>query len=417
MSYVNLRQLYEKTRQRRPSIVEIDEVLIDALQKESEKSPSPEATVAYIIITVSAIFFFATYPTLVVKSYKLVQALQTQLALSLSQREFLNNHLEVTVSCGFVFVTIIGYVLVIPPSFLNRLSGGANVIFASVKRMSFLYLAYASIAVYVSVFFPLLFLYSYEPIPQSVTKWLTLVWLLVPMLLLSAIPTLILLFILVIIVINRHGVSTKSTPAHIIYRLLKLLDKTDQIKEASAVTLDQKRDLVDSVSEIAGLISSLYQNVKLSDGATIWSIKQMQQAGQNFLLLSSWIYFPQTNTFDRLSDRLCFYLNVFLTGRYHDLPRESVAGQPGLAFLQRRTSAIRKLIELLMFALYLGVPIAIFAGTISFFHVNVAPLIQSSLGLLYIIWAVLGFFSFSEKFAPDARSFLMDVFKSYVERK
>lgn len=411
ISEKSLNILYSKIRQNHSCIALVDNKVIDSFQKDLERRPRGPGI--YIVATLSVIFLAGSLPIVVVKGYRFINGLPLQY---LDQQNYLNSHAEVTVASILVLAAVIIYVF-LPFLFLKQ---ERHLI--TFKKTNINYVVYFSTLTYLVGFLALIFLNSYPITPEYVTKALTIIWFMVPVVILSFLPALV---FAVLVTIIGFGVgirgSVRSDPAFIIFELLELLEKLDELREPSELGPGQKQELIDRIARIAFKMRSMYltkgkTGSKFEKGVTTWAIEQMHQAGDNFERLSSWVYFPQPGTLDNLKDRICLYLNVFLSGHYHDLPREEVDELKGIVFNPKTITRTRKFVDLLMFTLYMGLPIAGFATIVSVLHLNIPPLIQSALSLLYIIWAVLGFISFSEKFAPEARQFLMDTIRAVLQR-
>ena len=106
---------------------------------------------------------------------------------------------------------------------------------------------------------------------------------------------------------------------------------------------------------------------------------------------------------------------MFLSGHYHELPRED--GEYAGIILAKPIGRTKQLIDLLVFTAYMGLPVIVFAGVVSFFRLDLPAVLQSALGFLYIIWSVVGFFTLAERFAPEAKAFMMAIMKSLIQRK
>jgi len=410
----DFKELYSMVRRRHPSLIGVDDSIVHAMGEELRDAQKSENTLIYIIAVSCSVFFCATYPLLIARAYRLARLLQTQLASMLSQREFLGNHPEIIVTCLLVLLVVPFYTMVLPHfrRIWNPLFKGEFP--PDIKKRGKKFILYILIVNYLVVFIPLLFLYSYTPISEFILKGITIVWLMLPLIIICTLPTCILLIILVLLFGNKFIVSN---PSYISYGLLQLLNLVDEVQGLADLKHHQKQNIVNSIVRISYMIKTLYKGSGLMNGSTQWSVREMERAGDNFLSLSSWIYFPQPNTLENLRKKMCSYLNIFLSGHYHELPREKMGEHTGIILVEERIAGLRRFIGLLFFAGYLGFPIAIFAAVTALFHIDVPPLIQSAFNILYITWVAFGFFHFSEKLAPDAKSLLIEVIKSLIQKK
>lgn len=412
---------YEEARQQHPNIIHLDDDHIDAFEDDLQKHSAADKTTIYIFSVSSAIFFLASYPWLIARSYELAISIQSQLWLGLSRRVYLDNHIEVIIASAIVFSAVIFYTLV-----LTRLETSQRSLFAKylasklvigINRKSVRYVTFALFANYFNILIPLLYLYSYQSAHESILKWVTVIWLMLPLAVLSILPTVILFFSLATLYFFWHRRNNRPNAASIVIELIHLLKELDDVSSLKSMKQSQRENIAIYITEISRQIMAMYDKHAQLNGAAQWSLSEMRRAGLNFLSLCSWIYFPQPETIECLKQRVCWYINIFLSGTYHELPREEVGEQRGIAFIDQRARGLRRIIEFLSFALYMGIPIATFAIIIAFFHVDVPALIQSALSLLYVIWAIFGFLSFSDKIAPDAKILLSDIIKAFIQRK
>jgi hypothetical protein len=404
----NLNTLYSTIRQKHPSVAVVDETIINSFQKELEQRET-WSSAGYIVVTLNAIFFLGSFPILVAYGYRFVRALPLN---SLEQKQLLNSHLEVMAASLFLVIGTICYTF-FPPAFARR----TKIVF-DFKRSDPRFLSYALTLNYIIGWLLLVLVTSYRVIPQSIINTLTIVWLMIPVLILSCLPTLVLLFAMTLLVLlpgMRQRSAKRSGPAFIVFELLQLLQQLNDVGGSSVVGVEQKKELTDRVSTIAFKIGTMYTPLESDIGTGRWAMQEMRRASRSFLALNSWIYFPQSSTFADLQYKVCLYLNVFLTGHYHELPRED--GEYADIILAKQISRRRKLIDLLVFTAYMVLPVIGFAGVVFFFRLDLPAVIQSALGLLYIIWCVVGFFTLAERFAPEAKAFMMEIMKSLVQRK
>lgn len=166
------------------------------------------------------------------------------------------------------------------------------------------------------------------------------------------------------------------------------------------------------IQNISRHIKYVYSKDLQGDWISSWSDKQMKIAAENFSLLSTWVLFPQAETIQNLKNRICFYINIFLTGNLHELPREETMGDHIKIFGSLKYEFLRKFVNFLLLCLYMLFPLFIIFLLTNFVKIEINPLIQSTLYALYIVWIFLGLFTFAEKVNPDIKSFLVDLFKN-----
>ena len=416
-------ELYGSIRERHPSIVDLDADAISEIEEESSTVRRTVNTWRYILTTFSALVFLGTFPTLAAKAYSIAVSWQEQFSAVLAQRQLLDSHPEIGISAFFLLFAVPLYTLVMSSKrfwrFVSpRLRSSRYVShFLDIDRSKSSYIGYTLILHYAILFLPLLYSHSYEVIPERILNILTISWLLAPMLVLALFPSFFLLLVLILIFETARPGLREATPAAIIIRLVRLIHRLDNAGELPTWNNELKDRLVESITTISDLMRTMYRNIAFSHAISQWSIDQMDRAADNFMSLAAWVYFPQPATVESLKDRLCAYLNIFVSGHYDELPREEIDEIGGIALIRQRRRGLRRFVVLLSLAAYTGFPILAMVILTTSFKVDIPPLIQSPLTVLYIIWAVLGLLSFSENLSPDAKDFLMDIINSVIRRK
>ena len=211
--------------------------------------------------------------------------------------------------------------------------------------------------------------------------------------------------------------SKYITPSTIALELLRLLDRADSIKNPSVLVHYERKEITQSVNRISKFIKYLYRYNTFVDSATQWSAVEMDKAADNFLSLASWIYFPQSTTIECFKEKICIYLNIVLTGNYHELPREPIERLSGLTSFQEKVKGFRKFLMFLYLGGYMALPVIILIVFIVLTRIEVPALAQSALGIIYVVWIILGLFTFSDRLNPDFKEYLKDILKGWISKK
>jgi hypothetical protein len=217
-------------------------------------------------------------------------------------------------------------------------------------------------------------------------------------------------------VISLGWASWYVDPVEVSMHLLELLHDLEGEDPLGPLASDGRNRALRSIAKISGMIGLMYET-NARNPAALWTSDEMNHAADNFLSLSAWVYFPQPGTLENLKREVCRYVNIFLSGYFHKLPRQAPGPQACLVFQKERARALGKALWFGVFLLYTVLPILVASVLLAIFHTSVPQALQSALPIVYLIWLGYGLFSFAEKFDPEARTFLADVLKSVLGRK
>jgi len=424
-------ELYESVKKRHSSILQLDADTIQRIEDELEKAKRTKNTFLWMASTLAVLFSIATYPFLLAKAYSFVVAWQKQLSAILYQRQFLDRHWVVWISSFLIFFAVplltIGFrtrvfrrlhehpTLGLP----FRLAGPENPV-ENIDGSKLEFIVYTVILHYILPLIPLLYCYSYRLLSKPILDSFIVLWLMAPMLLLASLPSilfLILLAVALVFIFKIDNLPSEKTPTTLIFYLVKLLHTLEELEELPISNNRTRSRLVNSIMRISNLMRRMYRDIAYSCGISQWSIQQMDQAADNFLSLAAWVYFPQPNTLENLRGRLCKYLNTFISGHYHDLPREEVSQFDVPSIAHQKRLGLRQFVTLLSLAAYMVLPVVAMATTVALFKIEIPSLLQPLLTIMYIIWVVLGLLSFADSLSPDVKDFLAEIVRSVVGRK
>jgi len=184
---------------------------------------------------------------------------------------------------------------------------------------------------------------------------------------------------------------------------------------------DNKGSLtVPSREEVALEIESLSLGLvevfnPLDQEIAYWTRVRMARNGSRIRLLTYWLYFSQDDTLNVLREKLLKILDVMLRGHLHYLDEileiDSI-GPP--EFSQKKFSKV--LIHSSM-AAYFILPVATFFFVAVRWNVQLGGIFQAVASLLYLLWVVFGFFTFSDSLSLESRTLLADVIKTILGRR
>jgi hypothetical protein len=196
--------------------------------------------------------------------------------------------------------------------------------------------------------------------------------------------------------------------------LIELLTELDQVQ--APLTNSQVSVSVQWIKSIASLMAGMYMDDLGRDQVSLWTAGQFKRSAKNFSALCIWLYFPQPGTLGNLHEYLTEYLNTFLTGYYHELPREELPDSDNLIGETPRQTWTRKVGNFVMLVGFMALPIAALSIIGRFFRFEIPVWAQSSATVLYVIWAALGILFFSEHLTPEGKELLNTVLKGVIPK-
>jgi branched-subunit amino acid transport protein len=128
------------------------------------------------------------------------------------------------------------------------------------------------------------------------------------------------------------------------------------------------------------------------------------------------VHFPQESTIDHLRSKVLTYLNIFLDGDLHRLPREILVEAQGIKEVNLPASVVRGFLRYLPLMLHAALPFVAYAITTSALDWSPSPPSHLALLYAYLIWLVWGVASSIEKLSPDAKSFVIDILRTIFGR-
>jgi len=352
------------------------------------------------------------------KALAWVQAVRPQLATALSQKEVLDGHVELHLSLILILFYAILYTIIIPSERFKTWSSKVHPASLPTKMLSKAKcpLWYTITVNYLALLIPLLWLHSYLPADSLINQWLLLIWMGLPFLALSAIPGIGVFYIFVLL-FAPIGFHMRPLTSQIAYDLARLLDLLDDLHTPRALLGVYREKILSRISEIAKLIDQSETASATMNGATRWANDQLKCASAHFLALASWVYFPQQDTLEYLRNKIVSYLNIYLLGELHRLPREAISESQGVKEVDLPPSVITSLTKYLPLMLHATFPIIVYAIAISVLKWEPSAATLSGLLFSYVVWLIWGVVASIERLSPDTRGFVMDIVKVILARK
>jgi hypothetical protein len=209
--------------------------------------------------------------------------------------------------------------------------------------------------------------------------------------------------------------NTRETSQYLALDLMRFLKRLGQVGGLGAQDAKGRDRLLYGIRTIAGRIRRIYPRSTEPTGS--WAREELARAGENFLSLATWLYFPMQGTVPSLRRAICGYLNIFLTGSLHDLPRNLSADNHAQKGSPHASSGWRRAVAYVGAFAYLGAPPLFILGLAVFRGISVPGAADAPLALLYLVWIACGLVAFAERFSPDARSLFADLLGIIAGRK
>lgn len=404
------RTLYDQMTQKATGLIRLSQATTDSVAERLRADQRSENTSRYIIAASGATLSVFITILLTGLCWHSVSSYYVLLKPIISKQQFYKLYPVLTFATLGSAAAIIFYTILIPITRLGVLVLRDNLF--DVDTRSVHYWLFACIGNYLAL--PILFAVAANLFPNAdqLIMGLLTAWLAVPSLALS------LLVSVLVVAELRHNIlkSRKGeSPQRVVLELLRLVRNIDTKRDLITLTYGQRRRLVDDIVGLAHRIGRFYDGA--TDPATIWARGQMRMAAKNFLCLASWLYIPQDGTILCLHESLLRYLNIFLSGKLHELPRHEVDEQHGLCFPSARLKGWRRMAVQVGVACYLVLPVLGFAVVVGVWKVQVPQILQTTVALLYLIWVIGGLLSLADRLNTETRTFVTDIIKTIVGRR
>jgi len=415
---------YGIARRRNPSLRRLSGKVLQQIETQIALSRSfvPSDVNDYIAIIVVALVSLASLPLLSETFYFYILNWREAIYASLSAKVFLDSHFGVILSIVLVLFAIPNYTLLLPRiwplfdamtrRFLRSKTKSKRFVDLKSGLGSFRYVLFAILSNYLAIILALILIISYTSLPKQIVLVTITVWFMIPGVILSIFP-LVLGAILVAIIRERRRPS-EGKSCGILFRIVKILNKIDNSGSLLNLSETMREDMAQRISRTGYIITSLYED-KYDDRRHPGPVNAMLlRAGMNFISLRNHVLLPKGDRFLTLKTELCRYFNAFAAGRYNflfiDTKVDSATDKGGLAEPARRQG----LFAFIMLAAFIALPIVLLVFVVNFLRIELAPIVQSLLGTLYIGWVTIGLFVFSDKMKPETKGLIKDLLGSLL---
>lgn len=285
------------------------------------------------------------------------------------------------------------------------------------------FIIFAVICNYLNFLIPMMYLYSYDSLHLHIYTQIITVWMIIPLAIFSFFCLITPFSIILKLTIDDSELKlSHEYPILVIAYLVAIIDYLSSKKGFFELRERDKDLLIESIVKISVFIRNMY-NLKKSeasqgvhDSLTLWNSEQMEIASQNFLSLITWILFPQESTYANLKNKLLDYLNIFITGEYHNLPREKMEMDLKSKELMHKTSKVKSYFPTMLLGFNMALPIIIYIIIQRLFQISISPQLSFLFNILYLIWVVVVFILYAGNLGPDARDFVKDIMTSIIKK-
>jgi hypothetical protein len=294
-----------------------------------------------------------------------------------------------------------------------------NDMYNNIKTNSFFFILFAVLFYYLELIIVISLSYSYsEIIPKALTRVVTLVWLMAPMVLISLLPAVLLFFMIAFLLSLLDNQRQQTVHIEIIIiKIAKLINQINKTDNGKYINLKERKDLAYSIYKISNEIRKIYTKEHAPNKALFWADSQMSKVADSFESLSTLILFPTDNDLSIVTTHMIPYLNGFLTNNYKQLPQELYGDLNSEAFTMKKRWFGNSLIGFISLGVYMISPIFVIGVLVSLFSVQIEPLIQTLLNILYGAWILFGTIYYSERLSPDFRKSLFDLLGAFIPNR
>lgn len=369
----------------------------------------------YFLIVILASSFFIYFPLVTIYQHQIIPTWCDKIVKLINQTSLFDLRNVESFNFILTYIAIVFYTLIMP-NFSKVIPQFLQLKYMNIQKGTSYYV-FTIILNYFALPIPLCIIIKNFLVNKPISNQIIYAW--IYLLLFALIMLLYMLFGILIMFIFfkwlnddlpvKYAYSTIFYLVEIIYLMLDYSD-------FSSLNPTIKKKLIKLIFKISDSIKNMYSENFADNKISYWSVNQINCAANNFSLLATWIYFPQENTLENLKLKLCNYLNIFLSGNYHDLPREETEEYQVVNSLIMKDNKLKKIFSLGKLCIFLAIPIVFYILFILLFNLKFDS-INYCLGILYLIWIVVVFIYYAESLTLDSKDFIKDIIKSILQRK
>lgn len=279
-----------------------------------------------------------------------------------------------------------------------------------IDNKNFKFKTFQIISLLLIVFALLVVLNSYSLISEYVTVVFTTFIFIIPLIIVSVLPTLVLLiFALDFIFLDKQEANEQYT--YTILNILEILYLLKDIKNSEQFTMKEREKVLVLIQIISTQISSFYENGSL--GSTfVWTKSRVQKIANRFHCFSIWVTFPMEDSIDNLKKDLINYVNILLSGNLNSLPFETQENDFISPNKSKLMSFGQRFFDSLWIVLLVLLPILIYFSVNSFYHFNLPAALEMPAQIAYLIWLLICVIPYLNEAAPEAKNLLLDFLKT-----
>lgn len=430
-SKLSVTQLYKDLCKKYKALYQVDDKFIRQIEEINIKHKEINRTRRIIAAITIALFFFSYTPSLLKMFFDFAKIAEIQLANILDIRDFLRFHQEVYISLLFLSVAIPLYTLVLPWMSLEQLKifilspktftkkfqlpkrRGSPLV--NLKKKNLTFIIY-TVTLYYFAFWGLIALgYSNNFISRDFMRPITIVWLMISALPFSILPAVILFALLISILAYIEFKRERSVkPELIIIEMLKLIKQVDEANNNTYISLQDRKLIADTINSVSGLIRRIYFRENSPNPIDDWANEKMNKVAVSFQSLGAKVLMPKENNLSNILSDIIPYLNAFLKVNYFDFPQETHDNLITSNITQKHSHSV--ILNFIFLTIYMTMPVIVVGILTDLFDLEIIPVIQTLLSILYAAWIIFGALYFSEKLRPDFRSWLIDILRAIIPK-
>jgi hypothetical protein len=404
------RSLYDQLRETDSGIVALEPEALQGIAKELSRQGEVFEAWRYIAASIGATFLLSIATVLVIGCWKLSGV------LSLQMLQIATHPGPFAWPCYILAFTAIIYAIepllsaykpiryILKPGLSERLP--------QINVTDFRYWLFACLGLYLA--FPIAFSAAVCKLQflRGSVQLVATVWLAPPCVLLSL---LVVAFAIISPIYKFNAEPLRCTVQHLALDLMRLIKLLDRVGPLGALGRGDRESVLVEIGSCARQIQRLYDGSE--NAARYWAQEQLTLAAVSFLSLATWVYFPQQGTVRSLRIEVFRYLNIFLTGNLHELPRGGTEGDNVIRSVPRTLSNWKKATVYVSALAYLCAPPVVLIAVSLAQLVSIPAAADAPLATLYLVWVVCGIAFFADKLSADAGERFIDLIKTVFGRK
>lgn len=407
-------KLFSEISQYYPPLKVPNDVALKKLNEGYVRVQENNGTRIYITASVTAAFFFLSFPLLLTWGYEALCSLQISLLPYLDQRAYLDSHHGVVLGLVLFSSAAVVYAFFMHRNSLRwilprSLRSGFRAI-PPIANTGWRFGLYQVLMTYLALAVAIFLLHSYFTVVQPYTAIAARAWLFLPVIPLSVIPSILLILMLVTFFPDEDQ-GEEATFVALLTNILLLLKMLKDVADPSQFSIQERVKAIALIERTATLFPHLSAEKHPSSKVGLWAQARMNLVADNFLALSAWVSFPKVDSVASLKNCLVNYANVVLSGAFDELPAKDVDETFPFLLVSRKRSYVKRVGGLVWLLTLVTLPLLIYAAATIVTNWSIPIPLQTPAAISYSAWVAVCLFAHIEELAPEAKVALMDVLR------